>query len=172
MTKLSDLQCILLSTASARDDGSLYPLPGSVTHTAGTAKSIKALLTRGFIKERETDDAAAVHRDDGDLRYALHIAPAGLAAIGIEPEGEGADGGAGKTTPPAPAVAQKRQTKSALLVSLLQRERGATLPEMVEATGWLPHTTRAALIGLRKKGHVIAKGKRDHVTCYSVKALV
>ncbi|HKX80142.1 MAG TPA: DUF3489 domain-containing protein [Novosphingobium sp.] len=39
---------------------------------------------------------------------------------------------------------------------------------MVDATGWLPHTTRAALTGLRKKGHVIEKSKRDDVTCYRV----
>jgi hypothetical protein len=46
----------------------------------------------------------------------------------------------------------------------------ATPIEMVEATGWLPHTTRAALTGLRKKGHAIAKGKRGDVTCYSIVA--
>lgn len=30
---------------------------------------------------------------------------------------------------------------------------GASLDELAGATGWLPHTTRAALTGLRKKGH-------------------
>jgi DNA-binding MarR family transcriptional regulator len=42
---------------------------------------------------------------------------------------------------------------------LLQREEGATLGELIDATGWLPHTTRAALTGLRKKGHAIEKTK-------------
>src|SRR3954468_20686070 len=32
-----------------------------------------------------------------------------------------------------------------------------TLDEMVEATGWLPHTTRAALTGLRHKAFDITK---------------
>ena len=32
----------------------------------------------------------------------------------------------------------------------------------------LPHTTRAALTGLRKKGHDLVKGKRGDVTCYNV----
>lgn len=41
MTKLSDLQRILLSTAAARNDGSLFPLPQSVSDLAGTAKAIK-----------------------------------------------------------------------------------------------------------------------------------
>lgn len=35
----------------------------------------------------------------------------------------------------------------------------ATLDEMVEATGWLPHTTRAARTGLRHNGHTITKDK-------------
>jgi hypothetical protein len=39
------------------------------------------------------------------------------------------------------------------------------------ATGWLPHTTRAALTGLRKKGHVIEKTKRDDATCYRIEAV-
>ena len=61
-----------------------------------------------------------------------------------------------------------RMTKSASVIALLQRERGATLAEMIEATGWLPHTTRAALTGLKKKGHVIARDKRGDVTCYCI----
>jgi hypothetical protein len=56
------------------------------------------------------------------------------------------------------------------MLGLLQRPEGATLGELISATGWLPHTTRAALTGLRKKGHVVAKDKRDGVTCYKVSA--
>ena len=65
---------------------------------------------------------------------------------------------------PSPA----RPSKVAAVLDLLRRADGATLAEMVAATGWLPHTTRAALTGLRKKGHAIAKGKREDVTCYSI----
>ena len=62
------------------------------------------------------------------------------------------------------------QTKQALLIAMLKREEGATLLQLVEATGWLPHTTRAALTGLRKKGHVIAASKVDGVTLYRIQA--
>ena len=48
--------------------------------------------------------------------------------------------------PPGPT----HGSKSAAVIALLQREQGATLAEMIEATGWLPHTTRAALTGLKK----------------------
>ena len=64
----------------------------------------------------------------------------------------------------------KRETKIDKLVALLKREQGATLDDMVKATGWLPHTTRAALSGLKKKGHTIARGKRSDVTFYRVMA--
>ena len=59
-------------------------------------------------------------------------------------------------------------SKIAGVVLLLQRPAGATLVELVQVTGWLPHTTRAALTGLRKKGHVIQKHSHDGVTAYSI----
>lgn len=68
--------------------------------------------------------------------------------------------------PPVPAAPSKIN----LVLDLLRREDGASLDDMVRATGWLPHTTRAALTGLRKKGHAIAKEKVDDVTRYSIVA--
>ena len=62
----------------------------------------------------------------------------------------------------------KPQTKQALLIELLEREEGATLTQLVEATSWLPHTTRAALTGLRKKGHVITASKADGLSVYRI----
>jgi DNA-binding IclR family transcriptional regulator len=64
----------------------------------------------------------------------------------------------------------KTPTKSALVLALLQREQGATLAELVEATDWQPHTTRAMLTGLRRKGHMIERRKRHDVTCYHLPA--
>lgn len=62
----------------------------------------------------------------------------------------------------------KPKTKIATIVGLLQRGNGATLQELNAASGWQPHSTRAALTGLRKKGHVIEKSKRDDATCYRI----
>lgn len=61
----------------------------------------------------------------------------------------------------SPANEAQRRTKSGAVLALLQRREGATLGQLVEATGWLPHTARAALTGLRKKGHVITSGKEN-----------
>ncbi|MBB3992250.1 DUF3489 domain-containing protein [Croceicoccus naphthovorans] len=59
-------------------------------------------------------------------------------------------------------------TKIGTVTALLQRKIGATLAEMMDATGWQPHSTRAVLTGLRKKGHVLEKSKRDDATCYRI----
>jgi DNA-binding IclR family transcriptional regulator len=67
-------------------------------------------------------------------------------------------------------AAAPRATKASIVLDLLRRENGATLAELVDATGWLPHTTRAALTGLRKKGHVLDKSTRDNATCYRIEA--
>ena len=75
-----------------------------------------------------------------------------------------------KLNTPAKPVAQPAQSKSKRLISLIERDSGATLEEMVTLTGWLPHTTRAALTGLRKKGHVITSDKIDGVRTYRTAA--
>jgi len=43
-------------------------------------------------------------------------------------------------------------TKAAIVQKLLARPKGASLAEIIEATGWLPHSARAFMTGLRKKG--------------------
>jgi hypothetical protein len=48
-------------------------------------------------------------------------------------------------------------SKQATIVKLMSRPKGATLDEMIEATEWLPHTTRAALTGLRKRGFALER---------------
>ena len=79
--------------------------------------------------------------------------------------------GAHKASPHATApdaTTQRPATKISLVIRLLERVEGASLEEMVSATAWLPHTTRAALTGLKKKGKLITKGKRGDVTCYFI----
>ena len=68
------------------------------------------------------------------------------------------------------APTEPRVNKSDLVIGLLQRTGGATLDEMVTATGWLPHTTRAALTGLKKKGHQLTSEKTDGVRRYRIES--
>lgn len=71
---------------------------------------------------------------------------------------------------PAPSSEPARQTKQALVLAMLRSEQGATLAQMVDATGWQPHTVRAALTGLRKKDHTIIKDKLKGTTRYTIAA--
>lgn len=74
------------------------------------------------------------------------------------------EAGDGAVCPPSEAaqVAFRPGTKQALIAVLLQREQGATLEELIAATGWLPHTTRAALTGLRRRGFALDKSSREN----------
>ncbi|KQS03652.1 hypothetical protein ASG11_04840 [Sphingomonas sp. Leaf357] len=168
MTKLTDLDSILLSTAAQRGTGSLLPAPETVSGAgARLTKAITGLVKRGLAEERETNDKLAIHHVDGDIAYGLYITNAGNAAIGI------ANGDSGGEAGEAPALSaaepdRPRVTKTSAVLALLSREEGATLADLIAATGWLPHTTRAALTGLRKKGHVLEKSRRGDQTCYRI----
>ena len=57
-----------------------------------------------------------------------------------------------KAAAPAATVARHRSgTKQALLIEMLSRESGATIADLVAASGWLPHTIRGAMAGALKK---------------------
>ena len=61
------------------------------------------------------------------------------------------------TERPAPEnIPAQRQSKADLVLGLLKRPERATIDQLVAATSWLPHTTRAALTGLMKKRHALA----------------
>ncbi len=42
------------------------------------------------------------------------------------------------------------------VLQAISAEAGATLTEITTLTGWLPHTARAAVTGLRKRGFGVA----------------
>lgn len=48
-------------------------------------------------------------------------------------------------------------TKANTVERLLTRPKGATLVEIIDATGWLPHSARAFMTGLRRKGHDLVR---------------
>lgn len=168
--RLTDLQMILLSTASARPDGNLLPLPDSIAGDRDRAdKAIAPLLKRRLVEERSVALAAPFWRESDGERTGLFITDAGIALIAPDADSAPAsdveveDSGVPATRP---------RTKTALVLELLRRDEGATLDELVAATGWLPHITRAALTGLRKKGQAIGRDKIDGVTRYAIKPVV
>ena len=98
-------------------------------------------------------------------RAAEHTA----ASDGIAPQLPGQTPGLGvDETPAGSTEASTRTPKIATVLQLLQRADGATLDDLVAATGWLPHSTRAALTGLRKRGHALTRSKAAGLTRYFV----
>ena len=62
-----------------------------------------------------------------------------------------------------------KTTKQDAVLKLLKRPQGATVAQLQKATGWLPHSVRAALTGLRKKGHDVTRGENAKgVTVYKI----
>ncbi len=58
-------------------------------------------------------------------------------------------------------VRTRADSKQALIIGLLQRHEGATIAQIMEATGWQQHTVRGTLAGTLKKrlGLVISSNK-------------
>ena len=58
----------------------------------------------------------------------------------------------GANQPPA-------STKRAKLIAMLERPEGASVAEIGQRLGWLPHTVRAAITGLRQAGREVTRSK-------------
>ena len=185
--KLSDSQRQLLSTAAQRDDRCLTRPAG--LRGVKSVKLSETLIAAGFAREVMAKAAAPVWRQDGEggVPIALKLTAAGKKAIVVQGELHAIEGQAmGGHVPGlmrqagsvgiavgnqmaatfssslAPAQCEPRPTsKIAAVIGLLLREEGATLAELIAATDWLPHTTRAALTGLRKRGYGVTRDRSD-----------
>ena len=111
------------------------------TRTASSDQSKSASKARA--KTTRARSTSSPHRSPRNA-----VTPTVLAALNV--------------TPALAAKITKRDQLSAMLV----RDEGATLDQMIASTGWLPHTTRAALTGLRKAGYIIDSDKIDGVRTY------
>jgi len=185
--KFNDTQLVLLSAASQRDDHCLVQPTGPKRSRA--QKAIVKLLEAGIVKEIRARAGAPIWRRDEEKgqTYALKLTAAGVKTIAVDEtrpsQGEAerrpdhlmvsldpkpesgstpaafadrANGGVA-STPKFP----RRGTKIAGVIELLQGRDGVTLAELVANTGWLPHTARAALTGLRKRGYAVVIDRAD-----------
>lgn len=69
----------------------------------------------------------------------------------------------------APA-AVKTSSKAAAIIALLRRDGGATLDEMMGATGWQKHSVRGFMAGALKKRHglTVTSVKTDQGRSYQL----
>lgn len=154
MTKLSDIQTIILSRAAQNEDHIALPLPESLRGGAAT-KVVGAMLAKGFVEEVDADmrKGEPVWRETGDSHGVTLVATAaGLAAIGIEPEDANTPlVGATDAPTEEPAPKAREGTKQATLIAMLRAPEGATIEEIGATLQWAPHTIRGAMAGALKK---------------------
>ena len=151
---------------------------------APARKAANKLLVAGFVREVRARKDAPIWRREGETEraFALKLTAAGMKAIIADtedsvdtprPEPSGDEVATTPTSsahqavdgeqspeldaPAASPVAPRSGTKIDDVVKMLSRPEGATIDAIVTATGWLPHTTRAALTGLRKHGYAIGR---------------
>lgn len=72
------------------------------------------------------------------------------------------------TDAPSDSGASRAPTKTDQLLTMLQTSDCVSIEELSDRFGWMQHTTRAALTGLRKKGHAVIRGKQGSVTVYRI----
>jgi len=70
------------------------------------------------------------------------------------------------------ARAPRAGSKLGSVLGMLSTEAGATIGELMAATGWLEHSTRAALTGLRRRGYGLSltRRERDGASVYRIAA--
>lgn len=121
--KLTDTQRALLEAAAQHPQKKLTNFPDNLKGGA-RIKVLTAMRNAQLIEASASDPE-------------VYVATAtGLQEIGIT------------TQPPRTT---REGTKQAVLIGLLSRAEGATLPQMTEATGWQVHTVRGAMAGALKK---------------------
>jgi hypothetical protein len=177
--KLTDADRVILSSAGARDTGLVLPVPKSLQLSPKTLEPIlRRLLAKGLLLERPlvADEKPWATSEDG-TRTSLVIAPTGLEAVGLgasensspqTPTGTAAPRakakGLSKRPPSAKRPVAKPPTKPAVkaaaavgtmskldtLVAALRQRKGATIPDLMEATGWQAHSVRGAISGSLK----------------------
>ncbi len=76
----------------------------------------------------------------------------------------------GKSTHQA-SLPVRAGTKQAKLIDMMRTAAGTTIAQMGAKMGWQPHSIRAALTGLRKRGVAITRERSDAgVTVYRIGA--
>ncbi len=152
---LTDTQALILSAAAARDDRALVrpETMAAATFTAGL-KAIGIEPESSAQGARQQRRSARQRKPDVRENSSQHAPEPAAPPARVE------------------AAPYRPGTKRALIVTLLSREQGASLEELIAATGWLPHTTRAALTGLRQSGCAIERLKgSDGTSIYRIVSL-
>ena len=173
MTKLTNTQLKILSQAAQHKNGVAF-VPEKKA-TAALKKLSESLVGCRLMREVLTKPDMPIWRKGEDGRaLSLVILRAGRDLILEHGESLPSDKRIfsikGSEVEPncdlasTPSLAQPRAgSKLALVIAMLSNEAGASLKALAEMVGWLPHTTRATLTGLRKRGFLIERVKHHEL---------
>jgi hypothetical protein len=158
-----------LKAISAGEEGTAEPSappPAEVSRTRTKGKSAaarpKKQVVGGSPKRRFPNaDSTAERRGRSSGTSAARSATHGQAARSSNHANDATVG-----------TAPRQGSKIASVIVMLRRAKGASIQEIMSTTGWLPHTTRAALTGLRKRGLKVERAKeargKETVTVYRI----
>ena len=177
---LTETQMLVLSHAAQRSDLSVLPLPTTVRARGSVKRNILAAMLKMdmFVEAPVTEAGLAWRTDEAGQQYGLHLSPVGYFATCLPPATPGEkvsstegdqrqDQGPANDNPVVIATAQldaaprSPSGKLGQVLIAISSETGATLTEITTLTGWLPHTARAALTGLRQRGFPIQLVEAD-----------
>jgi hypothetical protein len=156
MPKLTETQTIILSAGAQRPNNIALPLPKGL-HGAAAKMAVTKMIAHGWLQEVDANlrQCELLWRETGDGHgTTLVVTDAGLLAVGVKPVVVATVMAILKHASVTPEVKQPTQragTKQAMLIEMLQSPDGATIAEIVGATGWLAHTARGVISGVLKK---------------------
>jgi hypothetical protein len=202
--QLSDTQLAILAQAAARETLRILPAPETISAKGGALDNVLAsLLRRGLAEEIPAGrDDAVWRQDEGGRCLTMRISNAGLEALQIELpsreteplelrceqdpyQAEPAEPYEAEPTTPcetespkpngnAPA-APSSGSKGLAILTLLRREQGATIEELMAATGWQAHSVRGFISANLKKKlglTVLSEKAEDGIRRYRIAAKV
>jgi hypothetical protein len=133
-------------------------------------RTVLLIITAAGVEAIGIEPATAPRASDTNASDEPAFTPTGADAAPEEPARK-----SGPRAPKAPrgadsAPARKHRdgTKEARLIAMLRRKEGATIPQIVDALGWQPHTVRGAFAGALKKrrGLTVTSEKVDGTRVY------
>jgi hypothetical protein len=114
--------------------------------------------TRSRPAAAETNSPAAAELSEAGALSITNDERPEKTALKPKPRSKGADSApVSVSSPDLP----RASTKRAMLIGMLERAQGASVAEIGQRLGWLPHTVRAAITGLRHAGREVTRSKNE-----------
>ena len=170
-TALTAGQSLALNNAAKRKSRLVLPLPPAQPLRGAALKHLlTSLLKASLVEELPVGDDACLWRQDvTGQRFGLRLTAKGMVAA--QQAAKAPSPSASSATTPSPAVTEQAAEIATPIVAsdapnlpygklgsvllAVSADTGATLDELMALTGWQPHSTRAAVTGLRKRGFAV-----------------